>query len=96
MFVRSRLVQFANSSTNEIHFIRLKDTTKGYNGLPTVYDNINSTIADYELPDLVRGALKGLANPFELHSMITNSNYGEAFSLSPNSVVIDMNDLVYI
>lgn len=96
MFIRSRIAQFVNSSTKEIHFIRLKDTAKGYNGLPVVYDNINSLTPDYEIPDLVRVALKDMGEPFELHCIVTYSNYGETFSLLPDGVVIDMNDLVYI
>ena len=93
MFIRSRLVQFVNSSTKEIHFIRLKDDNRGYNGLPRVYDNINGSTPDYEIPDLVRVALKDMGDPFELHCMITYSYYGVPFTLMPNSVVIDLNDL---
>jgi len=96
MFFRSRIAQFVNSSTKEIHVIRLKDTTRGYNGLPTVYDNINNTTRDYEIPDLIRVALKDMGDPFELHCIVTFSNYGEPFKTLADSVVIDMNDLVYI
>jgi hypothetical protein len=96
MFMRSRLAQMVDTSTQEIHIIRLKDMSKGYNGLPTVYDNINSSTADYEIPDLVRVALKDMGDPFELHCIVTFSNYGESFKLLPKAVVIDMNDLVYI
>jgi hypothetical protein len=97
MFVRSRLAQSVNSSTKEIHFIGLKDDViKGYNGLPKVYDNINSTTPYYEYPDLVRMALRDLPDPFELHCIITYSAYGQPYNLMPQAVVIDMNDLAYI
>lgn len=96
MFIRSRLAQFVSSSTKEIHVVRMKDNTRGYNGLPRVYDNFNSAADYYEIPDLIRVALKDLPNPFELHCIITYSNYGEPFYRSPDAVVIDMNDLVYI
>ena len=96
MFMRSRLAQFVGSSTKEIHVIRLKDTSKGYNGLPTVYDNINSSTNDYEIPDLIRVALKDMGEPFALHCIVTYSNDGEPFNLLPNAVVINLNDLVYI
>ncbi len=96
MFVRSRIAQFVNSSTREIHIIRLKDITKGYNGLPVLYDNFNTPTPYYEIPDLVRVALKDMGDPFELHCIVTYSNYGEPLGLLPNAVVIDMNDLVYI
>ena len=96
MFIRSRLAQFVNSSTKEIHIVHIKDRTKGYNGKPVVYDNINSSIADYETPDLVRVALKDMGEPFDLHCVVTYSDYGQAYGLLPNAVVINMNDLVYI
>jgi hypothetical protein len=95
MFIRSRLAQSVNSTTKEIHVIRLKDTARGYNGLPTVYDNFNASVPDYEIPDLMRVALREFADPFELHCIVTFSNDGEPFSLLPNAVVINMNDLVY-
>jgi hypothetical protein len=96
MFMRSRLAQFVDSRTKEIHIIGQKDSTRGYNGLPIVYDNINSPTDDYEFPDLIRVALKDLPDPFQLHCIVTYSRYGQPFKILPNSVVIDMNDLVYI
>jgi len=96
MFVRSRIAQYVNTSTSEIHIIWLKSRNRGYNGLPTIYDNINSTVRDYEIPDLIRVALKDMGQPFELHCIITYSNLGETYSVHPDAVIINMNDLDYI
>ncbi len=96
MFVRSRIAQEVSSQTQEIHIIRKKDMGVGYNGMPTVYDNFNKAINDYEIPDLIRVALTDMGEPFELHCIVTYSNAGDTYSLLPNAVVIDMNDLAYI
>jgi Tfp pilus assembly protein PilF len=93
MFIRSQLAKSANSFTRQIHVIRVKDTAKGYNGLPTVYDNINSSTPAYETSDLIRAAIKDFDIP-TVNSFVTSSDYGKPYKLTSNSVVINMNDLI--
>lgn len=97
MFMRNRLAQYASTSIKQIHVIRPRDLTKGYNGYKIAYDNFNAqSLDDYEIPDFIRVALKDMDDPpTEMHCIVTSSNYGEPLTgLSPYSVVIDMNDLV--
>lgn len=99
MFIRSRLAQGADSNTREIHLIRPQDQTKGYNGLNVSYDNFNTeSTSDYEVPDLIRVALKDMDDPpFEMHCIVTSSNYGDPIpNIGPYTLIIDMNDLVRI
>jgi len=98
MFIRSRIAQYENSYIREIHIIRPQDTTRGYNGLSIVYDNFNDgSTGQTELTGLIRAALKDLDDPpIEMHCMVTSSNYGEPFTMGPNVILIDMNDLVRI
>jgi len=93
MFIRSQLAHFANSSIKQIHIIRQKDSARGLNGLPRLYDNLNGTSTDdREVSDLIRVALKDFPIP-AMHFIVTSSDYGKPYKLLKDSIVIDMNDL---
>jgi len=95
MFIRSRLAQYSNSSTQQIHIIRAQTAgTKGYNGLTSRYDNFNTSfIVDNEASDLIRAALKDYPLPI-MHCIVTISDHGQPYKLLSNSIVIDLNDLI--
>jgi len=93
MFIRSRLAQHADSSTPQVHLVWLKDDRTGYNGLRTVHDNFNiSYLFKYEIPDLIRAALKDNDIP-GMRCIVTVSEYSQSYKLRARGIVINMNDL---
>jgi len=95
MFIRGQLIQLASNSTRQIHVIGQKyQDVRGYNGLATVYDNLNATSTNTrEISDLVRAALKDSPVP-SMHCVVTFSRYGQPYKLFKDSIVIHMNDLI--
>ena len=92
MFIRQRLAQQMTASTQEIHLVRLQGH-RGYNGLPTIYDNLNGTsLAEAKTSDLIRAAVEDISCPLK-RVIVTVSSYGEPYHRDKNTIVIDMNDL---
>ncbi len=95
MFIRDRISRSVDENTRYLYIIPKRGVT-GYNGLPTVYDNLNGSTVAYEVPDMVRAAVRDIPEkPFQKLEII-GLKEGETYPVLPGTVVIDMNDLLNV
>ncbi len=93
MFLRTRIVESMHQRIDKIYVV-VKSGDRGYNGLPTVYDNLNRAMDRHEFVDFVRAAVKDLPDKPPMTVDIVCVQEGEPFEVTANTLVLNMNDLL--